>query len=59
MNFVCGVESNVIMYLIYACINCIRLDSCYVMYDQNVVHVSRVYSAMFCVSMSCFMRMSS
>ena len=35
-------EYNVIMYLIYVYIDCIRLDSCCVVNDRNVVYVSCV-----------------
>lgn len=40
--FVGGVEPYVIMYLIYVCVDGMRVDFRYVVYDQNVIYVSCV-----------------
>jgi len=34
---VCGVELYVIMYLIYVCVDGMWVDSCCIVYDQDVI----------------------
>jgi hypothetical protein len=50
-----GVKFYVVMDLVNGFVDGLRLDFCYVIYDQDIINVSRVKCYVYCIKYMCCM----